>query len=403
MIIVRKVLIANKLLYLITYYLIMFSPKLNFAIEKQFWESRAGTIKLNGIEVKTPVFMPVGTKATIKWLFIEMLQNPQYLWDLEPLNIMLSNTFHLHLRPGEKLINDAGGIQNFMKRPWLVLTDSWWFQVFSLWLGSQETVKKSKAWPIVKVTEEGIKFRSPIDGSKYFMSPEDCLDIQCTLWSDIMMVLDVCSPGWSDNRTYAKQMAMTHRRATRQFNHYAQKSEQVKWVLFPIVQWWTDYDLRKESIDYLSKYAIDGIAVWGVSVGESREQIQDITSFCWSRLPQKVPRYLMGIGDVETIRHAISAGFDMFDCVMPTRLWRHGIAYSDEWNINLTNAKFRNDHSPLQSDSKNKLSQTFSKAYIHHLLREREMLGGLILSLHNIFYLHQMVGEIRENIVKKWN
>lgn len=377
----------------------MFDQKLQFTIHNKKGNARAWTIFLNGIEVPTPVFMPVWTKASIKWIFLDMLRNPDYLWDLEPIMIMLSNTFHLYLRPWESLIKESGGVQKFMNWPGLVLTDSGGFQVFSLWLNKQANGGMNKKWPIVSVKEEWIKFQSPIDGSKHFMTPEDCVDIQSSLWSDIMMVLDVCSPWWSDISTYKKQMDMTHRRATRQFEYLTKHRDEFRWVLFPIVQWWTDRNLRQESIDYLSQYAIDGIAVWWVSVWESRELIQDITTFCGVKLPDNVPRYLMGIGDPETIRHAIYAGFDMFDCVMPTRLGRHGIAYSDEWNIHLKNACYRNDYSPLWSAAKNGLSKIYTKAYIHHLLREKEMLWWLILSLHNIFYLHQMVDEIRKDIM----
>ena len=386
----------NSILYEI---IIMFDSKLKFTVNKQKGNARAWTILLNGIELPTPVFMPVGTKASIKGIFLDMLNNPEYLWELEPMMIMLSNTFHLYLRPWEWIVKEAWGVQKFMNWPWLVLTDSGGFQVFSLWLNKKWTWWMNKKWPIVSVKEEWIKFHSPIDWSKHFMSPENCVDIQSALWSDIMMVLDVCSPWWSDIRTYKKQMDMTHRRATRQFEHYAANKENSRWVLFPIVQWWTDYELRQESIDYLSKYAIDGIAVWWVSVWESRQLIQDITSFCGERLPNNVPRYLMWIGDPETIRHAIYAWFDMFDCVMPTRLGRHGIAYSDQGNIHIRNTCYRNDHTPLWPNAKNWLSKTYTKAYIHHLLREKEMLWWMILSLHNIFYLHQMVDEIRKEIM----
>ena len=376
----------------------MWSSKLNFLIEWQSGQARAGKITLNGKELKTPVFMPVGTKATIKWIFLDLLRNPDYLWELEPLMIMLANTFHLYLRPWQELVHQAWGVQKFMKWPWLVLTDSGGFQVFSLGLSKKDGM--SKKWPMVSIKEEWIKFHSPIDGSKHVMSPEDCVDIQSSLGSDIMMMLDVCSPWWSDIWTYKKHMGMTHRRAQRQYDYYQSKKDNIPWVLFPIVQWWTDHILRQESIDFLSPFATDGIAVWWVSVWESRELIQDITTFCGERLPTHVPRYLMGIGDPETIRHAIYSWFDMFDCVMPTRLGRHGIAYSHQWNIHLSNACFRNDHTPLRENAKNWLSKIYTKAYIHHLLREKEMLGGMILSLHNIFYLHEMVSDIREDILK---
>lgn len=232
------------------------------------------------------------------------------------------------------------------------------------------------------------------------MSPEDCVDVQSQLGSDIMMMLDVCSPGGSDDRTYRKHMDMTHRWAKRQFEHYTQRAQDIRGVLFPIVQGGTNHALRQESIDFLSPFAIDGIAVGGVSVGESREQVQDITQFCGERLPTHVPRYLMGIGDPETIRYAVKAGFDMFDCVMPTRLGRHGIAYTDDGFVHMTNARFRNDHTPLWPEAKNGLSKTYTKAYVHHLLREKEALGGSILSLHNIFYLHEMVARLREEILQ---
>lgn len=377
----------------------MANKKLQFTLQAQSWQARAGIINLNGIEVKTPIFMPVGTKATIKWIVLDMIRNPDYLWELEPINLMLANTFHLHLRPGETLVQQAGGVQKFMNWPGLVLTDSGGFQVFSLWLNKAWTAAMGKKWPIVSLKENGIKFKSPIDGSSHFMSPEDCVDIQTKLWSDIMMMLDVCSPWGSDDRTYRKQMDMTHRRAKRQFDYYSDKSTEMNGVLFPIVQGGTNVELRQESIDFLSPFALDGIAVWGVSVGESREQVQSITQFCWERLPSDVPRYLMGIGDWETIRHAVLSGFDMFDCVMPTRLGRHGMAYTNDGYINISNTRFRNDHSCLWPEAKNNLSKTYTKAYIHHLLREKEALWWSLLSLHNIFFLHEKISELRDDII----
>lgn len=378
----------------------MVSQRLQFVVEWRYWKARAGRIILNRKEVKTPIFMPVGTKATIKGIFLEMLRNPQYLWELEPVAMMLSNTFHLYLRPGVDIVQGAWGIHSFMNWPGLVLTDSGGFQVFSLWLSAQNKQLMTKKWPIVSVREEGIKFRSPLDWSRHVMSPEDCVDIQWQLWSDIMMMLDVCSPGWSDERIYKKQMDQTHRWATRQYNHYQHHQDTIPWVLFPIVQWWTNYNLRKESIDFLTPYATDGIAVGGVSVGESREQVKDIVNFCGEKLPEHLPRYLMGIWDVDTIRHAILSGFDMFDCVMPTRLGRHGVAYTHDGPIHMTNQRFRSDHSPLRSDASNGLSKMYTKAYIHHLLRENEVLWWLILSVHNIFYLHQLVTDMRSDILR---
>lgn len=374
-------------------------PKLQFVLHSQSGNARAWSIVLNGIEVKTPVFMPVGTKATIKWIVLDMIRNPEYLGELDPINIMLSNTFHLYLRPWDELIRDAGWVQKIMNWPWLVLTDSGGFQVFSLWLNKIGSSTMTKKWPLISLKEDWIKFKSPIDWSAHFMSPESCVDIQSNFGSDIMMMLDVCSPGQSDDRTYKKHMDMTHRWAKRQFNHYTQHSKNIHGVLFPIVQGGTNIDLRQESIDFLTPFATDGIAVWGVSVGENREEVQRITSYCWPRLPHHVPRYLMGIGDWETIRHAVLSGFDMFDCVMPTRLWRHGIAYTEDGYVHITNTRFRNDHTPLRPEAKNNLSKKYTKAYIHHLLREKEMLWWSLLSLHNIFYLHEKMANLRDDII----
>lgn len=377
----------------------MTSSKLQYTIQSQSGQARAGVILLNGIEVKTPVFMPVGTKATIKWIFLDMIRNPEYLGELQTINLILANTFHLYLRPGEELVQQAGWVQKMMNWPGLVLTDSGGFQVFSLWLNKAWKSAMNKKWPMISLKEDGIKFKSPIDGSSHFMSPEDCVDIQSQLGSDIMMMLDVCSPWWSDDRTYKKHMDMTHRWAKRQFDYYSQNSQDIRGVLFPIVQWGTNLDLRQESLDFLSPFAVDGIAVGGVSVGESREEVQNITRFCGERLPSHIPRYLMGIGDWETIRYAILSGFDMFDCVMPTRLGRHGIAYTNDGYVHMTNTRFRNDHTPLWAEGKNNLSKTYTKAYIHHLLREKEALWGSILSLHNIFFLHEKVADLREDII----
>lgn len=375
--------------------------KLKFTIEAQHWQARAGTIFLNGIEVKTPVFMPVGTKATIKWILLSLLQDDNYLWELDDINIILSNTFHLYLRPWEDLIRDAWWIQKFMRRPGLVLTDSWWFQVFSLWLNKAKKSQHSKKWPLISLQEEGIKFKSPIDGSSHFMSPEDAVDIQSKLGSDIMMMLDICSPGWASDAVYYRQLQQTHRWAQRQFDYYQSKKDALHWVLFPIVQWGTNKQMRQESIDFLSQFADDWIAVWGVSVGESREAIKEVVEFCWDKLPSHIPRYLMWVGDLETIELAVRAWFDMFDCVMPTRFWRHGLAYTNEGIIHITNARFRSDHSLLRAEAKNNVSKMYTKSYIHHLFREKEMLWGILLSLHNIFYLHEFMQNLREKIIQQ--
>lgn len=271
--------------------------------------------------------MPVGTKATIKGLILDLLRDPKYIGgDLPPIDLILANTYHLYLRPGHELIEKAGGVHKFENRPGLILTDSGGFQAFSLGLAKKTKTGK----PLAKLTEDGIKFRSIHDGSTHFFSPEGTVDIQAALGSDIMMMLDVCSPPGLPRKKFQHQMRMTHRWAKRQYDHMEKNYNKFRGVLFPIVQGGTDMELREESVKVLSEFAKDGIAVGGVSVGEPQEKIEEVVKFVGPKLPNHVPRYLMGIGDPKNIRLAIENGFDMFDCVLPTRLGRHGNYYTDQ-------------------------------------------------------------------------
>lgn len=370
------------------------SQKLEFTILKKQGNARVWRIRLNGKELLTPIFMPVGTKATIKGIILDLLRDRKYIGNLPPINLILANTFHLYLRPWDKLIHDFWWLHQFQHRDQLILTDSGWFQVFSLGLS-----KKTPGKSLIKLREEGIYFRSPYDGSPHFFSPENVVDIQRNLWSDIMMVLDVCSPPWLTKKKFHNQMLQTHRRATRAFDHFEQHYHQSRGVLFPIVQWGLYEDLREESVKFLSQYARDGIAVWGVSVGEAKEDIQRIVSFTWPKLPENKPHYLMGVGTPEDITHAIEQGFDMFDCVLATRLGRHGTAFSDHGNIKLSNAQYKNSQDKLTSNCPCYTCQHFTKGYLHHLVKEDEMLGWTLLSLHNIVYLHNMVNTIQQRIL----
>lgn len=380
--------------------------KLKFKILKKIWNARVWQITLNWIKLTTPVFMPVWTKATIKGLVLDMLKDPKYTGSKIPINLILANTFHLYLRPGDKLVKKTWWLHKFENRPSLILTDSGWFQVFSLWLGKKENndtdnrpESKHNVW--MKLSEHWVKFNSPFDWSKHEFTPENVVDIQCNLWSDIMMVLDVCSPSDANKKTINEHMQMTHRRAKRAFDHFKKKYDKSRWVLFPIVQWWTFKDLRAESIEFLSNYARDWIAVGWVSVWEKKSLIQDIVKFCWDKLPEDKPRYLMWVGTPEDILHAVKNWFDMFDCVLPTRLGRHWVWFSDKWNIKISNAQYRNDFKPLTKSCKCYTCTNFTKAYIHHLVREKEMLWGILLSLHNIAYLHNMLEEWKNKILKK--
>ncbi len=347
--------------------------------------------------------MPVGTKATIKWLFLELLKNKEILWDLEPIKLILANTFHLYLRPGDEIIKKAGWLHRFENwEDGLILTDSWWFQVFSLglwkhWTLRMEDWKWSGHEVKMKLMENGVRFRSPHDGSKHEFTPEKVVDIQCNFGSDIMMMLDVCSPAGIDKATYKKHMQTTHRWAKSAYDHFMKKYDTTRWVLFPIVQWGTDKDLRLESLTYLSQFATDWIAVGWVSVWEGRDLIREIVEFTIPKLPNDKPRYLMGVWTPEDLIHAIEYWVDMFDCVLATRLWRHWVAFSDNGNINLTNAKYKEDFTPLDNTVAGCLPYT--KAYIHHLLQEKEILWWTILSLHNILYLHRLLQDWKDTFL----
>ena len=377
--------------------------KLQFKILKQKWNARVWEITLNGITLKTPIFMPVGTKATIKWLILDILQDPKYIWEhIDPIKLILANTFHLYLRPWSKIVKDAWGLHNFENRKnWLILTDSWGFQVFSLWLANQKFNAEKHSHKVgMKLTEDWVKFTSPYDGSKHIFTPENVVDTQCELWSDIMMVLDVCSPANSDKKTIEKHIAMTHRRAKRAFDHFEPKYNEARGVLFPIVQWWSYLDLRKQSAEYLSQFARDGIAIWWVSVWESKELIQEVVSYTTPLLPNDKPRYLMWVGTPEDLLHWIEQWIDMFDCVTATRLWRHGIAFSDHWNVKITNSQYRTDYTPLTDNCDCYTCKNFSKAYLCHLIREQETLWWALVWLHNIVYLNRILEDWKRNFLK---
>ena len=377
--------------------------KLQFKVLKQKWNARVWEITLNGITLRTPIFMPVGTKATIKGLFLDMLQDPKYIGEhIDPIKLILANTFHLYLRPGSKIVKDAGGLHNFENwKNGLILTDSWWFQVFSLWLANQKFNAEKHSHKVgMKLSEDWVKFTSPYDGSKHMFTPENVVDTQCELWSDIMMVLDVCSPAWADKKTIEKHIAMTHRRAKRAFDHFKPKYDEARGVLFPIVQGWSYLDLRKESANFLSQFAWDWIAIWWVSVWESKELIQEVVSYTTPLLPNDKPRYLMGVGTPEDLLYWIEQGIDMFDCVTATRLWRHGIAFSDQWNIKITNSQYRTDFTPLTDNCDCYTCKNFSKAYLCHLIREQETLWWSLVWLHNIVYLNRILEDWKRNFLK---
>ena len=375
--------------------------KLKFKILKKKWKARVGEIELNWVKLKTPVFMPVGTKATVKWIVLDFLKDPKYLWTKDRINLILANTYHLFLRPGPDLIEKMWYLHKWENWDGLILTDSGWFQVFSLGLRSEEIKRGQKRIEkLVKLEENWVCFKSPKDGRKHFFTPENVVDFQIKFGSDIMMMLDVCSPvEWITKQEVEKQMQLTHKWARMAYEYFKPKYNQARWVLFPIVQWGLHKDLRKQSSEYLSAFADDGIAIWGLSVGETKEQMEDILSFTTDYLPEDKPRYLMWVGTPEDLIVWIREGVDMFDCVLPTRLGRHGTAFSSNWYIKLKNAKYFDDPNPIDETCNCYVCKNYSRSYLHHLVKENEMLWWILISLHNIAYLHQLVEKEREKIL----
>lgn len=347
-----------------------------FTLKKNLPNTKARLGKLNthhGI-IETPIFMPVGTLGTVKAV------EQQQLIDQVHARIILGNTYHLYLRPGCKIISDAGGLHEFMNWHHPILTDSGGYQVFSL---SDNR----------KLDEEGAHFKSHIDGSSHSFTPENVVDIQRQLGSDIMMVLDECPP-YPSTYDYAKSsMELTHRWAKRgrsrfleTASHYGHKQHQ-----FGIIQGGTYKDLRIESSKFIADIGFEGIAIGGLSVGEPTDIMYEMTDLNTDYLPEDKARYLMGVGTPANLLHCIARGIDMFDCVMPTRNARNGMIFTKNGHINLRNAKWKNHHKVLDADFPSLLCQKYTMAYIHHLFRNNEILGLMLASVHNLtFYLWLM-------------
>lgn len=338
-------------------------------------KARLGTLTTDHGEIDTPIFMPVGTLGTVKAV------KQDELIDKVKAQIILGNTYHLYLRPGCDIIENAGGLHSFIDWDRPILTDSGGYQIFSL-SDNRE------------LTEEGAKFKSHLDGSKHMFSPENIVDIQRTLGSDIMMVLDECPP-YPCSYEYAKEsMELTHsweKRGREKFLNSQPKYDHIQ-AQFGIVQGGTYKDLRIESSKYVTDLNFEGIAIGGLSVGEPTELMYEMTDLNTDYLPKEKPRYLMGVGKPENLLHAIARGIDMFDCVLPTRNARNGQIFTRNGYINIRNAKWKNHQEPLDSDFPTDLCQKYKMSYIHHLFRNDELLGLQLASLHNLtFYLWLMV------------
>ena len=344
--------------------------------------ARAGLITTDHGPIETPIFMPVGTLGTVKGVHLHELKE-----DIQA-QIILGNTYHLYLRPGLDVIEQAGGLHKFngFDRP--MLTDSGGFQVFSL-------------SGIRKMREEGVEFRSHIDGSKHLFTPERVMDIERTIGADIMMAFDECTPGTADFQYAKKSMELTHRwldRCLKRFNETEPKYGYHQ-SLFPIVQGCVYPELRRKSAEFIASKEADGNAIGGLAVGEPAEKMYEMIEVVNEILPQNRPRYLMGVGTPVNILEAIERGVDMFDCVMPTRNGRNGQLFTAEGIINIRNKKWEDDFSPIDPNGVTFVDKVYTKAYLHHLVVCKEMLAAQIASLHNTAFYLWLVGEARRHII----
>jgi queuine tRNA-ribosyltransferase len=335
--------------------------------------ARAGILRTAHGEVPTPVFMPVGTNATVKALSQEVLSTTLQA------RIILGNTYHLHLRPGEEIVAAAGGLHRFMNWSGPILTDSGGYQVFSL--------AESR-----KVRDDGVHFQSHIDGSHHVFTPESVIRIQRDLGADIIMAFDECTPYPASMQEAEASMNLTHTWLDRSLQAFADSAPRHDYdqFMYPIIQGSVFSDLRHRSCDYILRSAHPGHAIGGLSVGEPAEQLYAMTDLCCSLLPADKPRYLMGVGTPENLLRCISLGIDMFDCVMPTRHARNGHLFTSSGILNIRNQKWHNDFSPIDPEGTSSAS-TYSKAYLRHLFNANELLAHVIASIHNLsFYLHLM-------------
>jgi len=344
--------------------------------------ARAGLLTTDHGEIETPIFMPVGTAATVKGVHQRELKEA-----VRP-DIILGNTYHLYLRPGVEILQQAGGIHRFMNWSGPVLTDSGGYQVYSL--ADQRKIK-----------EEGVTFKSHIDGSKHFFSPERAIEIQRKIGGDIIMAFDECTPYPCDYQYAKASMHMTHRWLDRclEYHQSTPFDYDYKQFLFPIVQGSVYKDLRQQSADYIASKEAPGNAIGGLSVGEPAEEMYAMTAEVCERLPQDKPRYLMGVGTPINILENIALGVDMFDCVMPTRNARNGMLFTAHGTINIKNKKWENDFSPLDDHQYCFVDSDYSKAYLRHLFSVNEMLGKQIATLHNLSFYLWLVREARKHIL----
>lgn len=344
-------------------------------------KARTGTLKTDHGNIETPVFMPVGTHGSVKAVTQDDLTNKVKA------QIILGNTYHLYLRPGNDIINAAGGLHKFIgwKKP--ILTDSGGYQIFSL-------------SEIRELKEKGATFKSHLDGSKHLFTPENVVDTQRILGSDILMILDECPPYPAKYDYVENSMHLTHRWAERGRVHFKNSKPLYghKQLQFGIVQGGVHKELRKQSSEFMANLDFEGLAIGGLSVGEPSELMYEIADFNTEFLPKEKPRYLMGVGTPANLLQCVAFGIDMFDCVMPTRNARNGMIFTRQGKINVRNAKWKHHHEPFDSDFPSELCQRYNMSYIHHLIKSDEILGIELTSKHNLIFYTWLMEEIRKQI-----
>jgi queuine tRNA-ribosyltransferase len=356
--------------------------KFNLTAQDPLSKARAGEIITDHGTIQTPIFMPVGTAGTVKAVHQRELKD-----DIKA-QIILGNTYHLYLRPGLDVLEGAGGLHRFNGWDGPILTDSGGYQVYSL-------------SEVRKIKEEGVTFRSHIDGSKHLFTPENVMDIQRIIGADIIMAFDECTPYPCDYTYARKSIEMTHRWLKRCCDRFDTTGPRYGYsqALFPIVQGSVYKDLRVKSAEVIASFEREGNAIGGLSVGEPAEEMYAMTEVVCNILPEQKPRYLMGVGTPINLLENIALGIDMFDCVMPTRNARNGMLFTKNGIINIKNEKWKNDFTPIEADSGLFSDTVYSKAYLRHLIHSGEILGAQIATLHNLHFYLWLVNEAREKII----
>jgi queuine tRNA-ribosyltransferase len=358
----------------------MTKPRFAFTIHATDGRARTGTIAMQRGDIRTPAFMPVGTAATVKAMKVDDVR-------ATGADIILGNTYHLMLRPGAERMARLGGLHTFMRWDRPILTDSGGYQVMSL-------------AALRKISEDGVTFASHLDGSRHLLSPERSMEIQRLLGSDIVMAFDECTPNGADRDTAAKSMALSMRWAKRSRAGFAAGGEHAdRAALFGIQQGALDQALRGESAVALTELGFDGYAIGGLAVGEGQEAMFGVLDYAPGQLPADRPRYLMGVGKPDDLVGAVERGVDMFDCVLPTRSGRNGQAFTWSGPLNIRNARYAEDQEPLDPACSCPVCNTYSRAYLHHLVRSQEILGAMLMTEHNLYFYQALMEGLREAII----